>query len=125
MEVIVMHVVMGASGNTGHIVASNLLARGEKVRVIGRNSTHLQALASKGAEPFISDVTDADALAEAFRGADSAYVMIPPNVTSKDPMGHSNRVSAPLPPPCKKRGPGTLSRSAASEPNCPAELVLS
>lgn len=61
-----MHVVMGASGNTGHIVANNLLTRGEKVRVIGRNSVHLQPLTSKGAEPFIADVTDASALSKVF-----------------------------------------------------------
>ncbi len=88
-----MHLVMGASGNTGRIVANNLLTRGEKVRVVGRNSAHLQPLASKGAEPFIADVTDASALTKALHGADSAYVMIPPNITSKDPLGHSNRVS--------------------------------
>lgn len=88
-----MHVVMGASGNTGHIVANNLLTRGEKVRVIGRNSAHLQPLSSKGAESFIADVTDASDLVRAFHGADSAYVMIPPNLISKDPLDHSNRVS--------------------------------
>lgn len=88
-----MHVVMGASGNTGHVVATNLLARGQKVRVIGRNSARLQALASKGMETFIADVSDAGALGKAFDGADSAYVMIPPNITSKDPLAYSNRVS--------------------------------
>jgi uncharacterized protein YbjT (DUF2867 family) len=88
-----MFVVMGASGNTGHVVASNLLTRGQKVRLIGRNSAHLQPLTSKGAETFIADVSDASALAKAFHGADAAYVMIPPNITSKDPLGYSNRVS--------------------------------
>jgi uncharacterized protein YbjT (DUF2867 family) len=88
-----MYVVIGASGNTGHVVATNLLARGQKVRVVGRNSAHLQPLTSKGAEPFIADVTDASALAKAFHGADAAYVMIPPNITSQDPLGYSNRVS--------------------------------
>jgi uncharacterized protein YbjT (DUF2867 family) len=88
-----MFVVMGANGNTGHVVARNLLARGEKVRVIGRNSAHLQPLASKGAESFIADATDAGALARAFHGADAAYVMIPPNVSSTDPLGFSSRVS--------------------------------
>jgi uncharacterized protein YbjT (DUF2867 family) len=88
-----MHVVMGASGNTGHIVATNLLNAGQKVRVIGRNSAHLQSLTSKGAEPFIADAADAGALAKAFNGADSAYVMIPPNITSKDPLAYSNRVT--------------------------------
>jgi uncharacterized protein YbjT (DUF2867 family) len=88
-----MYVVMGASGNTGHIVANNLLTRGQKVRVVGRNSAHLQPLASKGAEPFIADASDASALAKAFHQADSAYVMIPPNVSSNDPLGYSNQVS--------------------------------
>ncbi len=88
-----MFVVLGASGHTGHVVASNLLTRGEKVRVVGRNSAHLQPLASKGAEPFIADMIDASALAKAFQQADSAYVMIPPNPTSKDPLGYSDRVS--------------------------------
>jgi uncharacterized protein YbjT (DUF2867 family) len=95
---------MGASGHTGHIVANNLLTRGEKVRVIGRNSAHLQPLTSQGAEPFIADVTDASALAKAFHEADSAYVMIPPNLASKDPLGYSNRVSDAIAAAVQKSG---------------------
>jgi len=87
-----MYVVLGASGNTGHVVANNLLAGGQKVRVVGRNAAHLQPLAAKGAETFIADVTDPGALAKAFDQADSAYVMIPPNTASSDPLGYSNRV---------------------------------
>jgi uncharacterized protein YbjT (DUF2867 family) len=88
-----MYVVLGASGHTGHVVATNLLTRGQKVRVVGRNSLHLQPLASKGAEPFIADVSDASALVKAFQPADSAYIMIPPNPASKDPLGYADRVS--------------------------------
>jgi uncharacterized protein YbjT (DUF2867 family) len=88
-----MYVVLGASGHTGHVVATNLLIRGQKVRVVGRNSLHLQPLASRGAEPFIADVSDASALVKAFQPADSAYIMIPPNLTSKDPLGYADRVS--------------------------------
>ncbi len=88
-----MYVVLGASGNTGRIVANNLLTRGQKVRVVGRNAAHLQPFASKGAEPFVGDVTDASALTKAFQQAESAYVMIPPDATSDDPLGYSNRVS--------------------------------
>jgi uncharacterized protein YbjT (DUF2867 family) len=87
-----MYVVLGASGNTGHVVATNLLAGGQKVRVVGRNAAHLQPLAAKGAEAFVADATDAGALAKAFDQADSAYVMIPPNPASTDPLGYSNRV---------------------------------
>ena len=88
-----MYVIMGASGNTGHTVAENLLAREQKVRVIGRNAAHLKPLAAKGAEIFVADVSDTAALTKAFDQADSAYVMIPPNITSYDPLGYSNRVS--------------------------------
>jgi uncharacterized protein YbjT (DUF2867 family) len=61
-----MYVVLGASGNTGHIVAQQLLADKQKVRVVGRSAAHLQAHAAQGAEVFIGDVTDAAALTKAF-----------------------------------------------------------
>ena len=88
-----MYVVLGASGHTGHIVASNLLARGQKVRVVGRNAAHLQPLAAEGAETFIGDGRDASALTRAFQHADSAYVLIPSNPTSNDPIADSGRLS--------------------------------
>ncbi|HEY6303478.1 MAG TPA: NmrA family NAD(P)-binding protein [Terriglobales bacterium] len=88
-----MYVVLGASGNTGHVVAKNLLAHGQKVRVVGRNEAHLQPLATEGAEIFIGDVTDASALTKAFNKADAAYVMIPPNPGSSDVRAYEDRVS--------------------------------
>jgi uncharacterized protein YbjT (DUF2867 family) len=87
-----MYAILGASGNTGHVVAKTLLERGQKVRAIGRNATHLQPLAAQGAEVFIADVTDAAALTKAFQDADSAYVMIPPNPASSDALAYENRV---------------------------------
>jgi len=88
-----MYVVLGASGNTGHVVAKTLLARQQKVRVVGRNALHLQPFAAQGAETFIGDVTDAAALTKALQQADAAYVMVPPSLTSNDPLGHYDRVS--------------------------------
>lgn len=99
-----MHVVLGASGNTGHIVAKNLLARQQQVRVVGRNAAHLQSHAAQGAEIFIADVTDADALTKALQNADTAYVMIPPNVTSNDPLGYAERVSDAITAALKNSG---------------------
>ncbi len=88
-----MYVVLGASGNTGHIVAQNLLARQQKVRVVGRNAAHLQPLAARGAEIFLGELTDAGALGKAFQKADAAYVMIPPNPASNDFFSFQERVS--------------------------------
>jgi len=99
-----MYVVLGASGNTGHVVAQNLLARQKKVRVVGRNSAHLQPLAAQGAEVFVGDATDASALTQAMQQTDSAYVMIPPNNASNDPRGYQERVSDSIAAAVKNTG---------------------
>jgi uncharacterized protein YbjT (DUF2867 family) len=88
-----MYVVLGASGNTGQVVAKNLLARGQKVRVVGRNAANLQPLAAQGAEIFVADAADPSALTKAFHKADAAYVMIPPNSTSNEYRAYQDRVS--------------------------------
>lgn len=99
-----MYVILGASGNTGHIVAKNLLAHGEKVRVVGRNGAHLQTLTAQGAETFIGDVTNAASLSLAFHKADAAYVMIPPDLTSSDFRGYQETVSDAIAAAVKNAG---------------------
>jgi uncharacterized protein YbjT (DUF2867 family) len=99
-----MYVVLGASGNTGHIVAKALLARGQKVRAVGRNASHLQPLAANGAEISVADVSDAAALTKAFQQADSAYVMIPPNPTSNDALAYAERISDAIAAAAKNTG---------------------
>jgi uncharacterized protein YbjT (DUF2867 family) len=79
-----MYVITGATGNTGRIVAEKLLARGEKVRAIGRNKEKLAELAAKGAETVSGEATDAAFLTKAFEGARAVYFMVPPNMTSND-----------------------------------------
>lgn len=91
-----MYVVTGATGNTGSVVAKQLLARGQKVRVIGRNADRLKPLADLGAEPFVADITDSSALVRAFTGAQAAYGMIPPDIGDPDPRGYQERVSDSL-----------------------------
>jgi uncharacterized protein YbjT (DUF2867 family) len=73
-----MYVILGASGNTGSIIANFLLSRGEKVRVVGREAGRLQRFARQGAEAFTADVSDAAALSKAFGSARAAYLMLPP-----------------------------------------------
>ena len=64
-----MYVILGASGNTGSIVANSLLLKGKKVRVIGRDAGRLQRFVDKGAEAVTADTSDAAALTKAFSGA--------------------------------------------------------
>ena len=73
-----MYVVIGATGHTGSIVADTLLAAGKKVRVIGRDAKRLERFTHKGAEAFVADAADTAAITNAFSGAESAYLMVPP-----------------------------------------------
>jgi uncharacterized protein YbjT (DUF2867 family) len=88
-----MNVAMGASGNTGKIVAEKLLAAGKKVRVIGRHADRLKTLTQRGAEPAIADASDIAGLTKAFAGATAVYAMIPPNISAPDVSAYSQRVS--------------------------------
>jgi uncharacterized protein YbjT (DUF2867 family) len=99
-----MYVVLGASGNTGHVIANKLLAEGKKVRVFGRNATHLQPFAAQGAEVSVGDISDASAVIKAFQRADSAYVMIPPDPASNDFRGYQSRVTGAITTAIKKSG---------------------
>jgi uncharacterized protein YbjT (DUF2867 family) len=73
-----MFVVMGATGNTGKIVASTLLARGKAVRVVVHDAAKGKALSDQGAEVAVGDLDDRTALERALRGAEGAYVLLPP-----------------------------------------------
>ena len=54
-----MIAIVGASGNTGSVVAETLLGRGEQVRVIGRDAGRLVRFTSQGADAFTAAATDA------------------------------------------------------------------
>jgi uncharacterized protein YbjT (DUF2867 family) len=87
-----MYVVTGATGNTGRVIVETLLAKGKKVRAMGRNVEHLQALVDRGAEAFVGSVADRSAVLSAFRGAQAVYVMIPPNYTTEDFRAYQNEI---------------------------------
>ena len=78
------YVVIGATGQTGHIVAEELLKSGNAVRAVGRSADKLEKLGKLGAEVFVGDVTNADDMKRAFDGTEAAYVMIPPNYAAAD-----------------------------------------
>ena len=88
-----MYVILGASGNTGAIIADTLLSNGKKVRVIGRDAARLERFVRKGAEAFTGNVSDAVALTKAFRGARAAYVMLPPITSREDQERESDAIA--------------------------------
>ena len=90
-----MYVISGATGNTGEVIADALLARGEKVRVLGRNAARLEKFTKGGAEAKTVDIADPNAalLADAFSGATAVYVMIPPDPKTSDVLAYQGVVT--------------------------------
>jgi uncharacterized protein YbjT (DUF2867 family) len=88
-----MYVILGASGNTGSIIADSLLSKGKKVRVVGRDAERLQRFVRQGAEAFTGDVSDAAVLTKAFSGARAAYLLLPPITSREDQERESDAIA--------------------------------
>ncbi len=74
-----MFVVLGATGNTGAVVAETLLGRKQPVRVVVRSDEKGAVWNAKGAEVTVASLDDVSALTKAFKGAAGLYVLVPPN----------------------------------------------
>ena len=99
-----MYVITGATGNTGSVIADALLAKGQKVRVIGRSKERLDRFVAKGAEAFVADVKDAAALTKAFDGARAVYAMVSSDHAAEDFRGEQERITDSLATAIEKSG---------------------
>jgi uncharacterized protein YbjT (DUF2867 family) len=88
-----IYVILGASGHTGSIVATFLLSKGQKVRVIGRDPGRLQRFVDKGAEAFTADMSEATALTKAFSEARAAYLLLPPAKSPEEQERDSDAIA--------------------------------
>lgn len=77
-------VVFGVSGKTGRVVAEELLAQKKQVRVVVRDAKKGEEWKARGAEIALADTTDAAAVTAALRGAEAAYLLVPPGATAQD-----------------------------------------
>jgi uncharacterized protein YbjT (DUF2867 family) len=73
-----MYTIMGVTGKVGGATARALLAEGRQLRVVVRDRAKGERWAARGCEIAVADLDNADALADAFRGAEAAFVMLPP-----------------------------------------------
>jgi len=121
-----MYVILGATGNTGSVVARRLLDRGKRVRVVGRDNKKLAPFVNRGADAFATDVLDADALSRAFAGAQGVYALIPPNMSSPDFGAYQDRVTESIAKALEKGGVAhavTLSSFGADKPDKTGPVV--
>ncbi|HEU4384502.1 MAG TPA: NmrA family NAD(P)-binding protein [Anaeromyxobacteraceae bacterium] len=78
-----LHVILGATGHVGGVIAGRLLDQKRKVRVVGRDAKRLQPLAARGAEAMAGSVDDPAFAARALAGAGAAFLLLPPNLATK------------------------------------------
>lgn len=78
------YAVTGGAGNISKPLALELLRAGQEVVVIGRDQDRLKELVDAGAKAAIGALEDIEFLKKAFAGADAAYCMYPPNLTTPD-----------------------------------------
>jgi uncharacterized protein YbjT (DUF2867 family) len=88
-----MYTIVGATGNTGRVVAERLLDEGHEVRAIGRSEERLRPLAERGAEPVVGAIEDPEFAVRAFDEATAAYSMIPPNYAAPEVRAWQSQVS--------------------------------
>ncbi len=76
-----MFLVTGITGHVGGATARGLLAKGREVRALVRDLHKSAAWAEKGVELVKGDWNDAPSIAEALKGVEGAYIMMPPTQT--------------------------------------------
>ena len=91
--------VLGATANIGTALVHHLLDSGHHVTAVARPSARLDALAAAGATTKAGDAHGAAFLTEVLRGADAAFLIIPPNVAA--PPISSLTTSKLAKPPCR------------------------
>jgi NAD(P)H dehydrogenase (quinone) len=74
-----MFAITGITGNVGGRVARNLLGANQPVRAVMRDVRKGEIWAQRGCELAGADINDVAALTAAFRGAEGAFVLVPPN----------------------------------------------
>src|ERR1700737_4678013 len=89
-----MFAITGITGKVGGEVARNLLAGNQPVRAVVRDLRKGEAWAQLGCDLVGADINDAGALTSAFKGAESVFVLVPPNF-DPSPDFHEARATAP------------------------------
>jgi len=89
-------VVLGATGTVGSKISEILLNEGHQVTLIARHTEKLEKYRNLGAEIISGDITDVQVLTDAFKNADSAFVLLPDNVRAENTRAYQRQVTGIL-----------------------------
>lgn len=87
-------VVIGATGTVGSKISEILLNEGNQVTVMARHPEKLEKSKGMGAEVITGDVNDVNTLTNAFKNADSAFLILPDNVKAENTRAYQRQVTS-------------------------------
>jgi uncharacterized protein YbjT (DUF2867 family) len=79
-----MYTITGITGKVGGTLARKLLEAGQPVRAVVRDAAKGQSWADKGCEVAIAEIEDSEALAQAFAGSETVFIL-PPSEFDPEP----------------------------------------
>jgi NAD(P)H dehydrogenase (quinone) len=103
-----MFAVTGITGKVGSQIARSLLAQGQTVRAVVRNRAKGEEWAALGCEVSVASISDAEALVEAFRGAEGVFLMTPPNYDPEPGFPDTQRNAAAIRAAIEKSRPAKV-----------------
>jgi NAD(P)H dehydrogenase (quinone) len=103
-----MFAITGITGNIGGEVARRLLSAQQPVRAVMRDARKAPAWEKRGCEIAIGDIGDAAALAEAFKGAEAVFVLVPPNFDPLPGFPEAQATAATLKSALEKARPESI-----------------
>ena len=89
-------VILGATGTVGSKISEILLNEGHQITLIARHTDKLEKHRNMGAEIITADITDVETLMNAFKKADSAFVLLPDNVKAENTRAYQREVTGKL-----------------------------
>jgi uncharacterized protein YbjT (DUF2867 family) len=89
-------VILGATGTVGSKISEILLNEGHQVTLIARHTDKLEKYRGLGAEIIAGDITDIETLTNAFKNADSAFILLPDNVKAENTRVYQRMVTGTL-----------------------------
>lgn len=89
-------VILGATGTVGAKIADILVNEGHQVTLIARHAEKSDKLRRLGAATIAGDLNNVEPIVNAFKNADSAFVLLPDNVKAENTRAYQRQVTGKL-----------------------------
>lgn len=87
-----MHVILGASGQVGSAIVTQLIEKGESVKGVVRDEKKAGKLEKTGAAVAIADVSDLPALVAAFQDGSTLFALTPESGHERNVIGETKDI---------------------------------